>query len=192
VDDVKEGNWDRSKFRGVNLHGKSLGILGLGRIGKQIAFFAQAFGMKVSAFDPYQKEWLEGVQKTDSPEALFSSSDFLIILINASNNYKFVSAELLQKVKKGAFLVNTSRGSVWDEKAVVDLLLASYLGGVATDVITNETEPSKRVQSPLLAYNGKLKNLIITPHLAGATRESMQAVEEYLAQKFLQLVQSSN
>lgn len=188
--DVREGNWERLKFRSINLRDKTLGILGLGRIGKQVASFGLAFNMKVMAFDPYQQYWLDGVQRTDSCEALFSHSDFLVILINAFGNHKFVSSDLLKKTKKGAFIVNTSRGSVWDEQAVIDLLLSSHLAGAATDVITNETDPAKRLKSPLMAYNGKLSNLIITPHLAGATRESMEASEEYLAEKFMHLFQS--
>ena len=191
INDVKEGNWDRLKFRGVNVKGKRLGILGLGRIGKQITRVAQAFEMKDSAFDPYQKEWIDGVEKKQTPEELFQDADFLTILIPAANNKKFVSAELLQKTKKGAAVINTSRGSVWDERAVIELLLSSHLSGVATDVITYETEPLKRLQSPILAYNGKLDNLIVTPHLGGATLESMQAAELYLAKKLLQTFRSS-
>jgi D-3-phosphoglycerate dehydrogenase len=188
ANDVAAGNWNRQTFRGHNLKGASVGILGLGRVGKQVAKFALAFDMKVSAFDPYQAEWLQDVKKTDSAVDLAKDCDILIIHIPAEGNKRFVSASLLQCLRKGAYVINTSRGSVWDEREVSRLLLSGHLQGVATDVLSGEIDEEKRRKNPLLAYAGKLKNLIITPHIAGATFESMFETEEFVSQKFLEVI----
>lgn len=186
--DVAAGNWDRQSFRSHNLKDTKLGILGLGRVGKQMAKFALAFEMRVCAYDPIQPEWLPEVERMRSPLELAKNSDILIIHIPSDGNTRFISGALLRNLKKGAYIINTSRGSVWDEKEVLKLLLSGHLQGVATDVLSCETELERRKKNPLLAYAGKLPNLIITPHIAGATFEAMHETEEFVAQKFLKLL----
>ncbi len=182
---VATSGWNRNLFKGNNLKGKKVGILGLGRVGRQVAGFAKAFGMEVMAYDTNALQTMPGVVFAADAASLFSCCQVLCIHIPAGGNDGFVSAELLQHLQPGSFLINTSRGSVWNEFEVARLLQNNYLAGVATDVLGGETYESTRIKNPLLAMAGKYPNLIITPHIAGATIESMKATEDFVAQKFL-------
>ncbi|MHB1277558.1 MAG: NAD(P)-dependent oxidoreductase [Bacteroidia bacterium] len=186
---VKEGKWDRQLFRGHNLQGRKIGILGMGRVGSQVAGFARAFGMEVLTFDPssaYVQPWMK---QMDSAEELFSQSSILSIHIPLNQaNIGFVSSARMELLPQASYLINTSRGDVWDENAVATALKSGKLGGVATDVITNETDPAKRKNNPLLQLAVEGYNVLITPHIAGATYESMHLTEEFVADKFTALV----
>lgn len=188
---VVAGHWNRQAFRGNNLKGKKLGIIGLGRVGRQVLKYALAFGMDVTAYDPFLTHWPAQAGRAPKIEPLLQQCDIITLHIPHHHNNNFLSRPLLEKVKKGAFLINTSRGSVWDEPAVAQLLVSRHLGGVATDVISQEQEPEQRKQNPLLQLAGRQNNLLITPHLAGATVESMHATEEYTAQKFCDILTQS-
>lgn len=181
---VLEDGWNRQLFRGNNLLGKKIGILGLGRVGRHVARYAMAFNCKVAAYDPYKTEWLDGVQRFDTAEALLGWSDILSIHIPLDDSTNgFLNKELLQHLPKGAILVNTSRGGVWDEDAILELLDNKHLGGVATDVIQHEQDVSLRAKSKMIAYAKEHTNLLITPHIAGATFESMEMTEIFIANK---------
>jgi D-3-phosphoglycerate dehydrogenase len=183
---VAAGGWDRNLFKGNNLSGKKLGILGFGRVGKQVAGYAKAFGMAVQACDPYSGEWMDGVKQLTDAAQLFSQSDIISIHIPAAGNDGFASAQLLGHLKPHALLINTSRGSVWDETAVAALLENEKIAGVATDVIAHELDANDRQQSPLLRLAAQHHpRLIVTPHIAGATYESMHATENFVAEKWL-------
>lgn len=181
---VTNGGWDRNLFKGHNLRGKKLGILGLGRVGRQVAQYAKVFGMEIMAYDPFINDWVVGVEKMESAASLFMKVDIVSIHIPVAGNNGFVSAELLNLMQPGALLINTSRGSVWNEAAVAELLESRHLGGVATDVLNEEMDVDSRLQSPLLALSNRTDNLIITPHIAGATYESMAATEIFVAEKW--------
>ena len=181
---VSTGGWNRNLFKGQNLNGRKLALLGLGRVGKQVATYAKAFGMRIMAYDPAAAEWPARVQKAENPEDLFTWGDILSIHIPLAGNEGFVSPMLLHRLKKGAFVINTSRGKVWDEACVAGLLSNGYIGGIATDVLDGEMGEISLQKNPLLALAGKGYNLIITPHIAGATHESMKATEDFVAEKF--------
>ena len=178
--DVLNGNWDRDAFKSRNLNALKLGILGFGRVGKQIANYAEAFGMPYRIYDT-------AAELKDHPKAaknlgeLFTQSDVLSVHIplNAENT-RFLNSENLKQLKKGALIINTSRGEIIDERAVVNALKKGKISGLATDVLTDEIDPEKREKSPLLAFARENETVIITPHIAGATLDSMHITEEFV------------
>lgn len=186
--DVNLKHWNRNKFKSYNLKGKTLGILGLGRVGKQVAQYALAFGMKVLGYDTDQSQTFENVDSLDHPEYLFSSSDFVSIHIPLNdNNLNFVDAGLIKQMKSNACIINTSRGRVWDENAIADALLSKQIRGIATDVVYDEVSPSI-FESPIFKIDISQYNCIITPHIAGATYDSMAMTEVFIAHKLLKNV----
>ena len=182
--DVKLGNWNRDNFRGYQLKNKSIGLIGLGRVGNQVAKFAEAFDMKVSYFDPHvksKKEYLRYFKIED----LLSNNDIISIHIHLNKeNFNFLNKSNLVKLKKGVFLINTSRGKVWDENVLADLYEKGIIKGIASDVLASEMD--KKIISPLLKLHQKSKkNIIITPHIAGATYDAMWECENYIVNFFL-------
>jgi D-3-phosphoglycerate dehydrogenase len=187
---VINGGWNRNLFRGNNLRGKRLGILGLGRVGQQVAYFAKAFGMQVFAYDTNSNQTLNGVHSLNSYEALANSCDILSIHIPLEDaTISWLNAARLRKLSKGVYIINTSRGAVWEENALCDLIEEGHISGVATDVLQEELIPVKRNHARLLdlAKSGKYR-ILITPHIAGATFESMAMTEEFVVEKFLKVL----
>lgn len=189
---VQQGGWDRQLFKGHNLSGKKLGILGLGRVGKQVGNYALAFGCETGAYDPYLEQWPNpGITRFETATALLQWCDILCIHIPYdASSFRFLNRQLLTGLRKGAIIINTSRSGIWDEKAVVSLLRSGHLAGVATDVIDHEQEPDLRKQSSLVKYAKTCQNVLITPHIAGATYESMEMTEEFIAEKLYNLLQN--
>ena len=170
---VHEGKWCRSKTfcfwdtPQMELGGKTLGIIGFGRIGQATAKLAQAFGMQVIACSRTRKDTELGVEYVDM-DTLLARSDFVSLHCPLfAENTKMVNAEFISRMKDGAFLINTARGGLLDEQAVADALAAGKLAGAAVDVVTEE---------PMKTYNPLLScpNCIITPHIAWAPKESRQ------------------
>lgn len=179
---VRNGLWDRQSLRGHNLKGKKLGILGMGRVGRQVAHIAGAFGMQVGAFDINSRGFSPEIRTFDNMPDLFSWCEVLSIHVPLDETTtNLLDYEQLSIMPEGAVLINTSRAEIWNEQAVVRLLQEGHLSAVATDVIANEREPSLRKDSPLMSYRGN--NLLITPHIAGATFESMESTEIFMAKK---------
>jgi D-3-phosphoglycerate dehydrogenase / 2-oxoglutarate reductase len=187
---VCRGEWNRDIFRGHELKGKSIGIVGLGRIGKKVARYAQAFEMDVAAYDPYADEWLVGAERKSTLADLLQSSEVLTLHVPLdSETMDMVGARELAMLPQGAVLVNTSRGELIDEVALVESLENKHLAGAALDVIRDERDVKKRLRSPLLAYAVRHDNLLITPHIGGATHESMAKTEVFMAQKLMRFFQ---
>jgi D-3-phosphoglycerate dehydrogenase len=180
---VLRGEWERDRFRGDDLAGRTLGLLGLGRIGEKVARYGQAFGMRVAAFDPYRPDWLPGVERLSSQADLLERSQVLSVHVplNAQTEGLIAAAELAL-LPPGARLVNTARGQVLDETALLAALESGRLGGAALDVLCDERGGSL-VESPLVRYARTHANLILTPHIGGATRQSMAATEIFMAHK---------
>lgn len=186
---VMENQWNRDIFKGHNLNALQLGILGYGRVGQQIAKFAKAFNMQFCYYDIDPAK--SGENSVSSLEELLRQSDILSIHIPLNpENVNFLNSENLNEIKDGAYIVNTSRGEVIDEKNLVQLLKRGKLRGCATDVLTGELNKAEREKSPLLKYAQRHENVIITPHIAGATMESMHLTEEFVMDKFLSLYNS--
>jgi D-3-phosphoglycerate dehydrogenase len=174
---MKRGEWERKKFTGVELYDKTLGIMGLGRIGTEVAKRAQGFGMRVIAFDPYlraDKAVQIGVELVPV-DRLLAESDFLTLHMPLSADSKSIIGEKeLSQMKKGVRLVNCARGGLIDEAALAKAIQSGRIGGAALDVF--ETEPPKN--NGLLG----LPNVIATPHLGASTEEAQIAVSVDVAQ----------
>ncbi len=173
---MRQGTW--SKVQGVELRGRTLGLVGAGRIGGEVAKRCRAFGMDVIAYDPYltdeRAEELE-VERAELDDVL-KRGDIISLhvpLTDATKN--IIGTEALAKMKKGAFLVNVARGGVVDEAALAKALESKHLAGAALDVYVNE--PLEK-ESPLL----KAPNILLTPHLGASTSEAQDLVASEIAE----------
>jgi D-3-phosphoglycerate dehydrogenase / 2-oxoglutarate reductase len=166
--DLKGGRWERSAYEGIELQGKTLGVIGLGRVGALVSQRAAAFGMRIIAFDPYvPKERAKemGVELMPTIEALLVQADLITIhLPRTPDTEGLIGERELGLVKEGARLVNTSRGGIVDEQALAKALEDGKLDGAALDVF--ETEPT--TESPLFGF----EQVVVTPHLGAATTEA--------------------
>lgn len=168
---MKRGEWKRQKFLGTELHGKVLGVVGFGRIGKEVSKRAAAFGMKVMAFDPFiTKESVKEypVEFVDL-KSLLKAADFITVHTPLTPETKYLlNQETLRLCKKGVKIVNCARGGIVEEKALLAALKSGHVSGAAFDVF--EQEPPQK--SPLVA----LPEVITTPHLGAATQEAQENV----------------
>ncbi|MBA3737078.1 MAG: phosphoglycerate dehydrogenase [Actinobacteria bacterium] len=166
--ELHAGRWDRERWEGVELSGKTIGLVGLGRVGTLVASRAQGFGMRVIAFDPYVSSGRAkelGVDVMPTLESLLVQSDFVSIHLPGSPDTQgLIGAHQLAMVKHGARLVNTSRGGIVDEDALAKALEDGRLAGAALDVFAEE--PS--IDSPLFG----LDQVVVTPHLGASTVEA--------------------
>jgi len=189
---VKRGEWQRDAFRGHDLVGKHLSILGLGRIGERVAGYGLAFSMQVAAYDPYRTGWLEGVGRSQTLKELVEWGDVLTLHVPLSTEtVGLIGAEQLAWMSPQACLINTSRGAVVDEAALLLALQDSKLAGAALDVVSGETGKDQETTHRLIAYAGSHDNLIITPHIGGATVDSMAATEVFMAKKLSNFLNKS-
>ena len=182
-EDVKRGNWHRDSFRGNELKGKTLGIVGLGRIGGQVLQYAEAFGIrKTLAFDPSFYGRMTSHLSLSTLGWLFRSSDIITIHVPLNDSTRgLIGAKELVAMKPTAFLVNTSRGQVIDEAALETALQNRTIAGAALDVLADEWGEIK--DNPLVKYARTHQNLLLTPHLGGCTVESMAATERFMVKK---------
>lgn len=184
--------WNRDLFKGYNVRGKTLGILGLGRVGKQVAGFGKAFGMNVIYFDPYIIPENGLATEVKNIQDLFQQADVLSIHIPLQKETeRIVDVTCISHMKPNAVLINTSRGEIWDEEAVAQALRNKAIAGVATDVLSDEFDAGKIQSNPLVNLQREGYPIIITPHLAGATFDSMHDTELFMAKKFNQLLKVS-
>ena len=188
---ARRGFWERDAFRGHELFGQRLGIVGLGRLGEKVARYGQAFGMAVAAFDPFLRDWVDGVRRQANLNDLLASSNILSLHIPLQDEtVGLIGAAELAMLPRGAVLVNTSRGRIIDEKALIGALASKHLAGAALDVICGEGTNDNRVASKLLEYAATHDNLLVTPHIGGATHESMAKTEIFIAHKLTKFVRS--
>jgi D-3-phosphoglycerate dehydrogenase len=177
---IHAGRWEKSGSQGVELRGKTLGLVGLGRVGNEVARRARAMEMLVLAYDPYVSESAardSGVELSGLNE-LLERSDFVSLHAALSPaTEKLINAEKLSHFKQGAVLVNAARGELVDEAALADALRSGKLSGAGLDVFA--VEPPK--DSPLIG----LANAVFTPHIAGSTREAQEEVGTLIAQQVL-------
>lgn len=175
---MKAGKWDRSKFSGVELYGKTLGIIGLGRIGATVAGFAKAFGMKVFAFDPFLSKEVAakmGIEIVEF-EKLIKESDYITVHIpKTAETTDIISDKEFAMMKKNARVLNCARGGIINEKALVKALENKQIAGCALDVFDVEPLPT---DSPLLKFD----NCIMTPHLGASTSEAQVNVAIEIAE----------
>ncbi len=183
---IHEGRWEKSSTAGTEVRGKTLGLIGLGRIGSEVAVRAEAFDMRVLAYDPFISEAAaremsvelvpldQLLAESDFVEQLLAESDFVSLhtgLSPATQN--LISVANIKKMKNGARIINTARGELVDEAALAEALKCGKLAGAAVDVFAEEPPKS----SPLVG----LPNVIATPHVAGSTAEAQEEVGTQVA-----------
>jgi D-3-phosphoglycerate dehydrogenase len=178
---LRDGRWEKSKWSGVELHGKVLGVLGLGRIGTLVAQRASAFGMRIIARDPFvapERARQLGIELVDSYEDLVAQADFLTIHANKTpETTGLVGKELLAHAKPGLRIVNAARGGIIDEAALAEAIRDGRVAGAAIDVFA--VEPT--TDSPLF----ELPSVVATPHLAASTSEAQDKAGVIVAEQIL-------
>ena len=181
LDDVAAGKWPRERMVGGEIFGKTLGLLGFGGIARDVARRAQAFGMTVVACDPFLSDdapvWKEYGVSPASLDDMLGRADAVSLHVPLTDGTRSLfNAERIRNMKKGAFLVNTARGGIVDEKALADALISGHLGGAMVDVFGREPLPA---DSSL----AKAPRCLLTPHSAGVTHESNTRVSAMIAEK---------
>lgn len=170
----RRGIWREreDEFRGVELHGLTLGIIGYGRIGANLARYAHAFGMAVVAHDPYVTVDDPAVRQTDRPEAVLEAADVVAICVHLDEQTRgMVDAAWFARMRDGVTFINTARGEVVDEAALLAALESGKVRSAAVDVVQNE-QTACLPEHPMIRYAREHANLIVTPHVAGLTLQS--------------------
>ncbi|MEB3204279.1 MAG: phosphoglycerate dehydrogenase [Candidatus Sericytochromatia bacterium] len=176
---MKAGGWDRQRFVGVELAGRRLGVLGLGRIGQRVARVARALDMDVVAFDPFLPEERAaglGIALAGLDEVLETSDVVTLHLPRTQQTAGLLGREALARMKPGARIINAARGGILDEAAVAEFVASGHLGGAALDVF--EQEPL--AESPLRDLGGRV---VLTPHLGASTEEAQTKVARDVAEQ---------
>jgi len=178
---TKEGQWPRSS--GTELYAKTIGVLGLGAIGKAVAKRATGFSMKILAYEPFNnREYAEanGIIPADFA-AITKEADFLSLNLPLTDETRhLISADVMKNMKKGAIIVNTARGGIIDEEAAYEFLASGHLGGVGLDVF--EEEPPQK--SALF----DLENVVLTPHTSAHTTEATDAMADMSVQNLIDVL----
>ena len=175
---LKQGRWERSRWSGVELEGKTLGVLGFGRIGQQVARRAIGLGMTVVAYDPFvgDDRFRDlGVDRAPTEDEVLAAADFLTLHSPLTDETRgMINGESIAKMKDGARIVNAARGALIDEDALVEALESGKLAGAALDVFS--TEP---YEGPLLSHD----DVVVTPHLAASTDEAQDRAGVIIAEQ---------
>jgi D-3-phosphoglycerate dehydrogenase / 2-oxoglutarate reductase len=184
---VKEGRWERTPFFGTELSGKQLGIIGFGRTGKIVGRYGYAFGMRVVAFEQENINFNDYPYSSQSLTTLLEKSDVISVHLPLNKDtHHFLTHEHFECMKSSAVFINTSRGAIVDENALLKALRQHKISGAAIDVIENETQANHINEShQLIAYAQKKDNLLISPHIAGSTNESMIKTADFIAKKII-------
>ncbi len=175
---LKQGRWERKTYGGIELDGKTLGVLGFGRIGQQVSRKAAGLGMRVVAYDPFvaNERFRElGVERVETPDDVYAAADFLTIHLPLTQETKHsVNADAFARMKDGVRLINAARGDLLDEDALVAALESGKVAGAALDVYSQEP-----YSGPLLAFD----NVVATPHLAASTEEAQDRAGVIVAEQ---------
>jgi D-3-phosphoglycerate dehydrogenase / 2-oxoglutarate reductase len=175
---LKQGRWERKTYGGVELADKTLGVLGFGRIGQQVARRAAGLGMRVVAYDPFvsRDRFRElGVERVENADDVYAAADFLTLHLPLTDETReSLNANAFAKMRDGVRIVNAARGALVDEGDLLDALKSGKVGGAALDVFS--TEP---YSGPLL----ELDNVVVTPHLAASTEEAQDRAGVIIAEQ---------
>ncbi len=179
---TKQGKWIKKDLIGMELKGKYLGIIGLGKIGRNVARLARGLRMNLIGYDviPIDKNFVQEVSLiTTDLRTLIESSDYITCHVPFTEQTRhLINKEMLSRMKNGSFLINTSRGEVIDEQALVDCLKHKRIGGAALDVYETEPPTNKEML--------ELDNLICTPHIGAQTKEGQELASTVIAEKIIQ------
>ena len=183
IEDSKKGIWSREKFQGFQLQGKTLGIIGLGRLGKISARIGAGFGMKIIAND-IKKINYKNI-KMVSLERIAEKSDIISIHVHLnSSTENLINQNFFNSMKKTSFIINTARGKIINETDLLYSLKNKIIAGAGLDVIDGEWLcEQKRSNHKLIKYAKNNSNLLITPHVGGSTKESIQSARIFMGRK---------
>jgi D-3-phosphoglycerate dehydrogenase / 2-oxoglutarate reductase len=175
---LKQGRWERKTYGGVELADKTLGVLGFGRIGQQVARRAAGLGMRVVAYDPFVSpdRFRElGVERVENEDDVYAAADFLTLHLPLTDETReSINANAFGKMRDGVRIVNAARGALVDEGDLLDALKSGKVGGAALDVFSSEP-----YSGPLL----ELDNVVVTPHLAASTEEAQDRAGVIIAEQ---------
>jgi D-3-phosphoglycerate dehydrogenase len=184
--DAARGRWERDRFKGSELYGKTVGVVGYGRLGTIVTRYLRAFDAQVLVADPHKSQEDVGDATLVGLDELLVASD--IVTLHASygpGTHAMFGAMQFATLKPGAFFVNTARGELIDERALLEALHAGRLAGAALDVLANESADGMG-DHPLVEYARAHSRLILTPHIGGCTAESMEKTEVFMAECLLE------
>jgi len=176
---LKAGSWEKKKFTGMEIYNRTLGVVGLGNIGRIVALRAQGLGMKVVAYDPHISREVAvrlGVELTDFDELLSRADAISVHVPRNKDTEGLLGAEAFARAKRGVLIVNAARGGIVDEAALLEALESGQVGGAALDVFSEEPPPA---QSPLIAH----ERVICTPHLGASTEQAQVNVAVAVAEQ---------
>jgi D-3-phosphoglycerate dehydrogenase / 2-oxoglutarate reductase len=175
---LKQGRWERSRYGGIELEGKTLGVLGFGRIGQQVARRGLGLGMRVVAYDPFvaKERFRElGIERAEAPEDVYSAAEFLTLHLPLTDETReSIGAGAFERMPDGVRLINAARGELVDEDALLQALRSGKVAAAALDVFSAEP-----YSGPLL----ELDNVVVTPHLAASTEEAQDRAGVIVAEQ---------
>ena len=181
---VLEGQWDYTNFIGRQINYLNIGVIGFGRLGHMFANYCKAFGADVMIYDPYKNATECGFKQCNDINILLERSDVISLHVHVNaETVKMINSKTLSKMKKKVILVNTSRGEIIDEKALIHFLEQNPFAKYATDVIDGEVKFKNKNESILIHYAMKNKNVLITPHIGGMTEEAQIIAYQHAAKK---------
>lgn len=161
---MRDGEWNKKKYKGIEIAGKTLGIIGMGRIGESLAKKAKALGMNIIYFDLLGKK--DGIEGYINIDELYRTSDFISIHVPTTKT--LISDNEINKMKDGVYIINTARGTVIDEKALIKALDSNKIAGAGIDVFESEPNFSEELVSR--------KNVSVTPHIGASTKEAQDKI----------------
>jgi len=173
---MKSEKWDKKAFEGDEIGGKTLGLIGVGNIGKEVARRASALGMTVLAYDPYVKE-IAGIKLVGLDELLAQADYISLYLPKTKESANMISAAQFSKMKNGVRIINCARGGIIDEAALYDALTCGKVAGAALDVFAEEPPTDWKLL--------KLDNVIGSPHIGAATKEAQARIGAEVAEKLI-------
>ncbi len=190
VASMHEGKWDKSAKGSFEIRGKKLGIIGYGNIGAQLSVLAENMGMNVFYFDAVEKLALGNATKLKSLEELLNTCDVISLHVDGrKENKNLIDARHIKMMKKGAYLVNLSRGHVVEIDALKDAIESGHLAGCAVDVFPEEP---KNNSEPFISSLKGLKNTILTPHIGGSTLEAQENIANFVPGKIMEYINTGN
>ena len=187
--EIHEGQWQKTAAGSREVRGKNLGIVGYGNIGKQLSVLAEAMGMRVYYYDVDDKLALGNAVKCGTLEDLLSVSDVVTLHIDDNKaNKNFIGEREIKQMKKGAMLINLSRGFVVDIDALAEGLKSGHIGGAAVDVYPDEPASNGEFHTKLQGF----ANVILTPHVGGSTEEAQRDIADFVPNKIMDYINSGN
>jgi D-3-phosphoglycerate dehydrogenase len=188
---VLNGEWDREKFKGHSLYGQTLGIVGLGRLGKMMARYGKALGKRVIFYDPkIDHNHTFDYKKVDFDE-LLKESDYISIHVHLTPETEYMfNKDSISKMKPSAYIINTSRGKIVHEKDIIDAIKKKKIAGYATDVLDGELVfINNDCSEHIIVKHAKTNpNILIVPHIGGMTHESRRDTDVFIAKKLSNMI----